>query len=312
MLHQLITSILLKFKKALLSRQLFDNWIELLIKYPLAKMGFGVKIEVKRGDCICELSPEAFARLISRFSRGIIKTIECIDGKLYIDGRKYLWCGKWWYDTNCKCWVKGIVRFRHLYPSIIDTFDLGAYSVLNVEGKEVIDIGAYVGDSTIYFAVKGAKRVIAIEPHPEAFKELLENISLNRLKNRVIAINAGLASKPGKICIENVDVNATFDTYHAPGECTSQVPAITLSEIVKICEIKGENAVLKMDCEGCEYDVVLNDYEHVRIFKELILEFHIDETGALISKLLTLLNKDFSCRIIERDRNTGVIYCIKK
>jgi hypothetical protein len=73
-----------------------------LIKYPLAKMGFGVKIEVKRGDCICELSPEAFARLISRFSRGIIKTIECIDGKLYIDGRKYLWCGKWWYDTNCK------------------------------------------------------------------------------------------------------------------------------------------------------------------------------------------------------------------
>jgi FkbM family methyltransferase len=277
-----------------------------LIKYPLAEMGFSVKIEVKRGDCICELSPEAFARLVSRFSRGVITTIECIDDKLYIDG------GKWWYDTNCKCWIKDTVRFRHLYPTIIDVFDLGAYSVLNVEGKEVIDIGAFVGDSTIYFAVKGAKRVIAIEPHPEAFKELLENISLNRLKNRVIAINAGLASKSGKICIENVDVNATFGTYHAPGECISQVPAITLGEIIKRYEIKGENAVLKMDCEGCEYDVVLNDYEHVRIFKELILEFHMDETDALISKLLTPLNKDFSCRIIERDRNTGVIYCIKE
>jgi FkbM family methyltransferase len=39
---------------------------------------------------------------------------------------------------------------------------------------EVINIGAFVGDSTIYFAVKGAKRIIAIEPHPKAFEELLE------------------------------------------------------------------------------------------------------------------------------------------
>jgi FkbM family methyltransferase len=246
-----------------------------LIKYLLAEIGFSVKIEAKRGNCVCELSPEAFARLVSRFSRGVITTIECIDSKLYTNGRKYLWCGEWWYDTNCKCWVKDTVRFRHLYPSIIDVFDLGAYSVLNVEGKEVIDIGAFVGDSTIYFAVKGAKRVIAIESHPEAFKELLENISLNRLKNKVIAINAGLASKPGKICIGNVDVNATFGTYHAPGECTSRVPAITLSEIVKRYEIRGENAVLKMDCEGCEYDTILYiDPQDLKIFKEIIIEYH--------------------------------------
>jgi len=29
-----------------------------------------------------------------------------------------------------------------------------------------------------------------------------------------------------------------------------------------------------MDCEGCEYDVILNDYEHVRLFDEVYFEYH--------------------------------------
>jgi FkbM family methyltransferase len=34
------------------------------------------------------------------------------------------------------------------------------------------------------------------------------------------------------------------------------------------------NSVLKMDCEGCEFDVIINDYQHVKPFKELIVEYH--------------------------------------
>jgi hypothetical protein len=41
-------------------------------------------VRSRQGDCICELSPEAFARLVSRFSHGVITTIECIDSKSYI------------------------------------------------------------------------------------------------------------------------------------------------------------------------------------------------------------------------------------
>jgi hypothetical protein len=35
------------------------------------------------------------------------------------------------------------------------------------------------GDSAIYFALKGAKRVITIEPHSGAYAEMLENIRLD-------------------------------------------------------------------------------------------------------------------------------------
>jgi len=44
------------------------------------------------------------------------------------------------------------------------------------QSKSVVDIGAFVGDTAIYFAIKGAEKVIAIEPHPGAYEELAENI----------------------------------------------------------------------------------------------------------------------------------------
>jgi len=47
-----------------------------------------------------------------------------------------------------------------------------------------------------------------------------------------------------------------------------------------------------MDCEGCEYDVVLNDYEHVRLFREVVLEYHGDPMV-----LLNVLKNDFECKL---------------
>jgi tRNA G37 N-methylase Trm5 len=97
-----------------------------------------------------------------------------------------------------------------MYNSIVGIFDKGEY-VLNVSGKIIVDVGAYIGDTSIYFAIKGAKKVIAIEPHPVAFKEMLENIQLNSLEKVIIPINAGLASKHGKIRIENIDVELLIE-----------------------------------------------------------------------------------------------------
>jgi FkbM family methyltransferase len=197
----------------------------------------------------------------------------------------------WRYDVSCNYWIKNNIKFRRMYNSIVSIFDKGEYD-LNVGGKIVVDVGAYIGDSSIYFAIKGAKKVIAIEPHPVAFKEMLENIQLNSLENVIIPINAGLASKHGKIRIENVDVESTHRIYHKLGNCESEVPAITLGDIISRYKI-NEDAILKMDCEGCEYDIILNDYEHLKIFKELIFEYHTYTIGKPVSEVLKVLAKDY-------------------
>ncbi len=84
---------------------------------------------------------------------------------------------------------------------------------------------------------------------------------------------------------------------------------MTLSDIVNLLS-DPNNAILKMDCEGCEYDIILNDYEHVRIFKELIFEYHEIFSGIPKERLLQVLAKDFNCRII-RDGYIGLVKCIR-
>jgi FkbM family methyltransferase len=175
-----------------------------------------------------------------------------------------------------KCWVKDNVRFKHMRYTILSVFERGIYRYVDAAGKTVIDIGAYIGATAIYFALKGARKVIAIEPHPKAFKEMLKNIKLNGLEDKVIPINAGLASKPEEICVENVNIKNTYRTYLKPvliSLCKDKVPAITLSEIIEKYGIK--EAVLKMNCEGCEYDILLNeDPRAFMVFDQLFISYH--------------------------------------
>jgi len=208
------------------------------------------------------------------------------------------------------------------YPSAREStiyLSARAYKSLSVKDKVVVDVGAFVGDSAIYFALKGAKRVIAIEPHLGAYAEMLENIRLNNLEGVIVPLNAGLASKPGKIRVERVN-EETIGTFHRFSEA-GEVDAVTLGEIVERYGI-GEGAVLKMDCEGCEYDVILNDYEHVRLFDEILFEYHAYITKIPVQVLLEKLSKDFECEIVSGEEfyrrhglgkeQLGLVRCIKK
>lgn len=66
---------------------------------------------------------------------------------------------------------------------------------MDVKNKSVVDIGAFAGDTAIYFAIKGAKKVIAIEPHPGAYEELVENIRINGLERKIVPLNMAVGDK---------------------------------------------------------------------------------------------------------------------
>jgi hypothetical protein len=303
-----INKALAKVRRALASRYLFDNWFPLLIRYALTRLGFNVRLTARVGDCTFELSPEVFGRVVGGFSRGLIRSVECNGKRLIVNNMEitnindlinaetYAKVLGWVYDSINQYWFRGNVMFRHMHGTIIEIFHYGEYEPLGVEGRVVVDVGAYIGDSAIYFALKGARKVIAIEPHPGAFAEMLDNIKLNNLEGVIIPVNAGLASKPGKIYIENVGA----------------VPAVTLSELISRFGVDPNDAVLKMDCEGCEFDIILNDYEHVKLFKELILEYHGDVVNKTVNDLLNMLSKDYRCNVIRGNKVSGNMHCIRK
>jgi FkbM family methyltransferase len=305
-----------KFKKLLASRKLLSNWLTAGVKYYLASRGL---VQLKNIEVVCRNGNRAsipleayrtvvndywdgllivFDGRVATYIRGVRVPIEELDksdnvGRAIAHG----------WSFNGKYWFKGNVKFVHMHGTILEIFENEYYGDTDVKGKVVVDVGAYVGDSAIYFALKGARKVIAIEPHPVAYAEMIENIRLNDLENVIVPVNAGLASKPGRLYIEGVDIRSTVTTYYAPS-CNGLIPIITLSDVLSKYNIR-DRSVLKMNCQGCEYDVILNDYEHVKVFEEIIIEYHVDAVA-----LSKILSKDFKCKIVkEFEDYHGLMKC---
>jgi len=148
----------------------------------------------------------------------------------------------------------------------------GEYDCLEpINGHTVIDIGANIGDSTVYFVIKGARIVLALEPYKYSYNMLVENIRINDLKN-VITINAGYG-KDGIIELEDtVTYGGTALKEYKGGVKT---PLLSLKTILEqYSNVLNGDLLLKMDCEGCEYALLEEDDETLKKFKKIVLEFH--------------------------------------
>lgn len=160
-----------------------------------------------------------------------------------------------------------------------ETFVEKQYHVPIPDGV-VIDIGGYIGDFSLY-AVKylGARKVIVCEPIIENFKILEKNIINNNYGNKIIAINKAVSGLRGEDVTLNVKIDG--DEVHASeykflNDFTEKrkVPGITVSELFDLYKLDFID-LLKIDCEGGEYDILLNMDDHLfHKINNIIFEFH--------------------------------------
>jgi hypothetical protein len=65
----------------------------------------------------------------------------------------------------------------------IEIFEEGEYEVPEVlsglRGRDVIDVGANVDDTALYFVLNGARKVIAVEPLPKVARCAEDNVRLS-------------------------------------------------------------------------------------------------------------------------------------
>jgi len=119
---------------------------------------------------------------------------------------------------------------------------------------------------------------------------MLENIKLNGYGGKIIPINAAISSRHGCADAQS-SVITTLTQYYTPSTKASDyaIRVITLGDLIKAFNLNKETT-LKMDCEGCEFDVILDDYEHVRLFRKLIFEYHSYAVNKAVSDLLNVLD----------------------
>lgn len=123
--------------------------------------------------------------------------------------------------------------------SAYETFFHEDYAMLPVEGRTVVDLGAWIGDTPLYFSLRGARRVISFEKDPERYAIFVGNVERNR-PNSVIP-RLGAATELGSI----------------------------------VHEYQIDDGVLKMDIEGDEETVLDTTLpEDLRKFSHIAMEYH--------------------------------------
>jgi hypothetical protein len=123
--------------------------------------------------------------------------------------------------------------------SAYETFFHHDYDMLPVEGRTVVDLGASIGDTPLYFSLRGARRVIAYEMDPVRYATFAANVERNR-----------------------------------PNVVIPCLGAVTeLASVVRQYHI--DDGVLKMDIEGDEERVLdSTPAEDLRRFSHIAMEYH--------------------------------------
>jgi FkbM family methyltransferase len=181
------------------------------------------------------------------------------------------------------------------------------YEVHGIEiedGWQVIDIGAGLGDFVLSVAHSRPNcKIWAFEPFPESFQLLEENVMLNKVKN-VVASQTAVSSQTGAMkmaltgaAVQHISFNAEAATaqYDAP---VIEVQSQSLADLftqdgLTHCDF------LKIDCEGGEFDILLNaSPDTLAKIHHICLEYHDNATQHGHQDLATFLKENgFEVRI---------------
>jgi FkbM family methyltransferase len=168
--------------------------------------------------------------------------------------------------------------------------DYERYGVALQPGWTVIDIGACLGG----FAVFAARRapgiqVHAFEPAPESFRLLRQNLELNGVAN-VSAHPAAVAATSGPLTLYTFAGHAEQNSVnplraHADAQALT-VEALTLADIFEQLAI-AHCDFLKIDCEGAEFEMLLNaPPELFSRIRHICMEYHDGVTAFSHADLL--------------------------
>lgn len=199
-----------------------------------------------------------------------------------------------------------IVKFK----GVLNNGDVGSifgevcYDV-KVHGKTVLDIGANIGDSSLFFALRGASRVVALEPSYSNFLILQENIRLNGLDTKIIPLHFGVSAKD---CTIKLPENLSGAMVNAVNDRSTDGIDVEMISIEKIIN-RYNPQVIKIDCEGCEYEIFDNlSTDLLQKIEVIIGEYH-DRGFSVINKKL----KDIGFKTIyQKHKPTGLFTAFRE
>jgi FkbM family methyltransferase len=146
------------------------------------------------------------------------------------------------------------------------------YGVNFPDATRIIDGGANIGCASVYFSIRFPKaEIIAIEPEPENYKLLEQNIDIYK---NIQAIQAALWNKNENLSLLNPEGGAAEFMFENKMEGGDLVNGLTIQSLL---DLKNWDYVdiVKLDIEGAEKEVFSGENLYwLKKTKLLIIELH--------------------------------------
>lgn len=290
-MKKLIHSILKKYGFRFVNRnKMFQNRSEYLTKYPVFKYK---QVFLDSYEYVLKLE-QYFTDLNFQDSEfGILVTLDGL--KFYVETKEE-------FLIICEVYIDKDYNF--LYP------------------KEcvLIDIGCNIGLATLFFSSNmKVKQVYSFEPVTETYDLAKRNFVLNpEINAKITSFNFGLGKSNRKeffLFDNNIKGNtgirgnksASYNISKSKQEIEVEIKDIYSNFISIYEEIKQENFVVKMDCEGSEYEIIqrLDETNLLAKIKVLMIEWH-DEGSKVLEDIL--IRNNFVVFSRNLTINSGMLY----
>jgi FkbM family methyltransferase len=142
-----------------------------------------------------------------------------------------------------------------------------------LRNKEVIDVGANTGMFSLAAAAMGASRVWSYEPVSHTHALMLNNVMHTGLSHKITCVQQavmGISTPPLMMGLHEAHGSNSLYTHSDQSELVS---VTTLADIM--AQTFSHNVILKLDCEGAEFDIILDSAPEVfdRI-KQIHVQIH--------------------------------------
>lgn len=207
--------------------------------------------------------------------------------------------------------LRGPSRDFHVFHRIMLN-DEYAVRDLDLAGKKVLDIGAHAGFFALCCARLGAS-VVCAEPAPDNLVLLSHNVRRNEFQEKIAIQETAISSSadPKTLCRKGDPYGYYLGKPESPLDVS--VPTMTLQTLLERHNVE-EAALLKLDCEGSEYEIISSTpAELLRRCERIRMEYHAlagrTDLCSLLRERLTASGFDIETDIAKKNGKQGYLFC---
>ncbi|MDR0486257.1 MAG: FkbM family methyltransferase [Elusimicrobiota bacterium] len=164
-----------------------------------------------------------------------------------------------------------ILRDKNYFDVIRDDFlaenVLEGQAVSKIKNNNIIDAGAFIGDSALVFSQYTDKKIYAFEPSANNYHLLLKTIELNSMSGKIIPINKGISGGSEKLFISDNTSSSCLSKEYIEG--AMQIETTALDSFVK--ENNLDIGLIKTDVEGFEMNLLNGAQETIKAQRPVML-----------------------------------------